>query len=212
MKHFTGEELIKLDSRKRANLINSVSGYKSANLIGTVSNSGITNLAIFSSVVHIGSNPPLLGFVLRPVGDVPRHTYENIRQNGLYTINHVHESFVEEAHFTSAKFDRDVSEFNKCGLNEEFIEDFAAPFVKESRIKIGLQFADEILIELNNTTLMIGEIRHLILPENTIHDDGNVELNAVADVCISGLNTYHKVQRIKTFPFAETINLPVFDR
>lgn len=212
MKHFTGEELIKLDSRKRANLINSVSGYKSANLIGTVSNSGITNLAIFSSVVHIGSNPPLLGFVLRPVGDVSRHTYENIRQNGLYTINHVHESFVEEAHFTSAKFDRDVSEFNKCGLNEEFIEDFAAPFVKESRIKIGLQFADEILIELNNTTLMIGEIRHLILPENTIHDDGNVELNAVADVCISGLNTYHKVQRIKTFPFAETINLPVFDR
>lgn len=212
MKHFTGEELIKLDSRKRANLINSVSGYKSANLIGTVSNSGITNLAIFSSVVHIGSNPPLLGFVLRPVGDVPRHTYENIRQNGLYTINHVHESFVEEAHFTSAKFDRDVSEFNKCGLNEEFIEDFAAPFVKESRIKIGLQFADEILIELNNTILMIGEIRHLILPENTIHDDGNVELNAVADVCISGLNTYHKVQRIKTFPFAKTINLPVFDR
>lgn len=212
MKHFTGEELIKLDSRKRSNLINSVSGYKSANLIGTASNSGITNLAIFSSVVHIGSNPPLLGFVLRPVGDVPRHTYENIRQNGFYTINHVHESFVEEAHFTSAKFDRDVSEFDKCRLNEEFIEDFAAPFVKESRIKIGLKFADEILIELNNTILMIGEIRHLILPENTIYDDGNVELNAVADVCISGLDTYHKVQRIKTFPFAKTINLPVFDR
>ncbi len=211
MKHFTSEDLNKLDLRKRANLINSVGGYKSANLIGTISNSGVTNLAIFSSVVHIGANPPLLGFVLRPIDEVPRHTYENIKQIGVYTINHVHEGFVENAHFTSAKFDRDVSEFDKCGLNEEFFEDFAAPFVKESRIKIGLQFVDEILIKLNNTILIIGEIRHLFLPEHTLLNDGNVDLNAVADVCISGLDTYQKVEKLKSFPYAKTNNLPEFD-
>lgn len=211
MKYFTKSDLDKLDQRKRANLINSISGYKSANLIGTISASKQTNLAIFSSVVHLGANPPLFGFIMRPVGEVERHTYENIKQNGVYTINHIHENFVEKAHFTSAKFDRDVSEFDKCGLNEEFIKDFAAPFVKESRIKIGLQFVDEILIKLNQTILIIGEIRHIILPENTISDDGNVDLNAVADVCISGLDTYHKVEKIKTFPYAKTSNLPEFD-
>jgi flavin reductase (DIM6/NTAB) family NADH-FMN oxidoreductase RutF len=211
MKHFTRENISELDSRKRANLINSISGYKSANLIGTISDSGVSNLAIFSSVVHIGANPPLLGFILRPVDEVPRHTYENIKQNGVYTINHVHENFVEKAHFTSAKFERDESEFEKCKLNAEFIEGFAAPFVKESEIKIGLKFVEETPIKLNNTILIIGEIEHIILPENALLESGNVDLNAVSDVAISGLDTYHKVEKIETFPYARTSNVPNLD-
>ncbi len=210
MKQFTKEAIRELETRQRANLINSISGYKSANLIGTISDSGVTNLAIFSSVVHIGANPPLLGFILRPIDEVPRHTYENIKQNGVYTINHVHEKFVEKAHFTSAKFERDVSEFEKCGLTEEFIEDFAAPFVKESKIKIGMKIAEEILINLNKTILIIGEIQHIMLPENALLDDGSVDLNTVTDVAISGLDTYHRVAKIETFPYARTSNLPKF--
>lgn len=158
MKHLNSEAINKLDKRKRANLINSISGYKSANLIGTISDSGVANLAIFSSVVHLEANPPLLGFILRPVAEVPRHTYENIKQNGSYTINHVHENFVEKAHWTSAKFKRDESEFAKCGLTAEFINDFAAPFVAESKIKIGLKLVEEIPINFNKTILIIGEI------------------------------------------------------
>ncbi len=211
MKHFTTENINELDSRKRANLINSISGYKSANLIGTISDSGVTNLAIFSSVVHIGANPPLLGFILRPIGEVERHTYENIKQNGVYTINHVHENFVEKAHFTSAKFERNESEFEKCKLKAEFIEDFAAPFVAASKIKIGLKFAEEIPINLNKTILVIGEIQHIILPENSLEESGNVDLNTVADVAISSLDTYHKVEKIETFPYARTSNLPEFE-
>ncbi len=208
--HLKLQQINGLERRKRANLINSISGYKSANVIGTISDSGVTNLAIFSSVVHIGANPPLLGFILRPIDEVPRHTYENIKQNGVYTINHVHESFVERAHFTSAKFERDESEFEKCGLNTEFIEGFAAPFVKESEVKIGLRLAEEIPIELNNTILIIGEIEHIILPENALLENGNVDLNAVNDVAISGLDTYHKVEKINTFPYARVSNLPEF--
>ncbi len=212
MKHFTKNALGKLDRRKRANLINSVSGYKSANLIGTISALKQTNLAIFSSVVHLGANPPLLGFIMRPIGEVPRHTYENIKETGVYTINHVHESFVEKAHFTSAKFERNESEFEKCGLSEEFTEDFAAPFVKESKIKLGLKFAEEIPINLNKTILIIGEIQHIFLPENSLLDDGNVDLTIVADICISGLDTYHQVKKLETFPYAKPDNLPDFEK
>jgi flavin reductase (DIM6/NTAB) family NADH-FMN oxidoreductase RutF len=211
MKHFTCKVLRNLDSHKRANLINSVSGYKSANLIGTISDSGVANLAIFSSVVHIGANPPLLGFILRPIDEVPRHTYKNIKQNGVYTINHVHESFVEKAHFTSATFERNESEFEKCKLTAESIEGFVAPFVKESKIKIGLRFAEEIPINLNKTILIIGEIEHIILPENALLESGNVDLNSVNDVAISGLDTYHKVEKIESFPYVRTSNLPEFD-
>jgi flavin reductase (DIM6/NTAB) family NADH-FMN oxidoreductase RutF len=211
MKQFSKIEIDALEKRFRANLINSISGYKSANLIGTISDSGVTNLAIFSSVVHIGANPPLLGFILRPAGEVERHTYENIKENGVYTINHVHENFIKNAHWTSAKFERNESEFEKCGLTAEFIEDFKAPFVAESKIKIGLKFAEEIPINLNKTILIIGEIQHIILPETAILESGNVDLNAVADVAISSLDTYHKVEKIETLPYARTSNLPEFD-
>jgi flavin reductase (DIM6/NTAB) family NADH-FMN oxidoreductase RutF len=155
----TDDDIRKLTKVRRLNLINSVTGIKPANLIGTVANDGRTNLAIFSSVVHLGSNPALVGFVMRPTSGEPRHTYENIKANGFYTINHVRESFVEKAHYTSAKFPREMSEFAVCRLTEEYVEGFKAPFVKESRVKFGLKFEQEIPIELNGTIFMIGSVR-----------------------------------------------------
>lgn len=110
------EAIEKLDRVTRLKLINSVSGIKPANLIGTINEDSITNVAIFSSVVHLGSNPPLIGFMMRPQGDVPRNTYQNIVNTEYYTINHIHPEFVERAHYTSAKFDASVSEFERCNL------------------------------------------------------------------------------------------------
>lgn len=210
MKHYTKAELDGLEKLTRVNLINSISGYKPANLIGTISASQQTNLAIFSSVVHLGTNPPLFGFITRPTTDVARHTYENIKKTGVYTINHVHESFVEKAHYTSAKFDRDTSEFAACQLTEEYFEGFDAPFVKESVIKLGLKFVEEIPIKLNGTILVIGEIQHLFLPENALLEDGNVDLHHAGDACISGLDGYHAVKEAVRFPFARPNNVPEF--
>lgn len=202
MKHFTRAAIDELEKRTRANLINSVTGFKPANLVATIAADGLTNLAIFTSVVHLGANPPLLGMILRPPGDIPRHTYENIRATGVYTINHVGEAFVEAAHRTSAKFPRGVSEFEKCGLTEEFVEDFAAPFVKESAVKIGLKFVQEIPIEMNGTILIIGEIVQLMVPEAAILEDGSVALETLGGVCVSALDTYYRTEKIAKFPYA----------
>ncbi|MEM8846156.1 MAG: hypothetical protein AAGD17_03545 [Bacteroidota bacterium] len=76
MEYYSKKRITDLPSRERANFINTISGFKSANLIGSKSKEGISNLAIFNSVIHLGSNPALLGFVLRPI-TVERHTYEN---------------------------------------------------------------------------------------------------------------------------------------
>jgi hypothetical protein len=86
MRHITAADIKAFEKLYRLNLVNAITGYKPANLIGTADGAGATNLAIFSSVVHLGSDPPLLGMVTRPTS-VPRHTYENIQASGCYTIN-----------------------------------------------------------------------------------------------------------------------------
>ncbi len=186
----------------RLNLINSITGIKPANLVGTISAGGQANLAIFSSVIHLGSDPALIGFVTRPAGEVPRHTYENILANGKYTINHVHPSFAEKAHQTSAKFARDVSEFEACGLTEEIIDGFEAPFVRESSLKLGLELVEELPIKQNGTTLVIGRIAIAIIPDEALDGEGHLDLEKADSAGISGLNSYYSVKKIGQYPYA----------
>ena len=141
---------------------------------------------------------------------MPRHTFQNIKTNRYYTINHVHQSFVEKAHFTSAKFDQQTSEFEKCQLTEEYLFDFKAPFVKESQLKLGMHFLEAIPIHLNNTVLVIGEILHLIIPDECIGERGHLDLSNINDVGISGVNSYYSLQKIAQFPFARPEELPIF--
>lgn len=198
----TKEEIQEMSHVKRLNIINSITGIKPANLIGTISNDGQPNVAIFSSIVHLGSNPALIGFVMRPTGEVKRDTYDNIMENGEYTINHIHEEFAEKAHLTSAKFLKEDSEFEKCDLTEEYLGDFKAPFVEESQIKIGMKFLQSIPIELNGTMLMIGEVQNITLPNEILSEEGYIDLGEVNDVGISGLNSYYKLDKIASFPYS----------
>ena len=199
-KTFTFDEIMQLPSRYRANLINKVSGFKAANLIGTKSKAGQTNLAVFNSVMHIGANPPYMGFILRPT-TVDRHTYENIKDTGYYTINQVTTAIHQQAHKTSAKYDRDVSEFDAVGLTEFYQEGFHAPFVAESHIKIGLSFQEEQLIQCNGTRLVIGKVEHLILPESAILEDGDVVLEDLDAVALSGLYNYYKPEHLGKYGY-----------
>ena len=77
MKHLSKEEFDDLQKFYRINLINSCTGYKSANLLGSISKEGVENVSVFSSITHLGSNPAMLGYILRPT-TVPRDTFKNI--------------------------------------------------------------------------------------------------------------------------------------
>lgn len=189
MKRFTKEHIETLDYLFKINLINSLSGFKSANLIGSVSSEGIENIAIFSSVIHLGSTPPLLGFILRPT-TVPRNTYENIKETGYFTINHVSESIIEDAHHTSAKYDKMISEFDVTDLTSEYLNDFTAPFVKESPVKIGMKYIDELYISYNQTLLLIGEIQFFDVKDEMLDKDGFLNLSKGKVATINGLDGY----------------------
>ncbi len=197
----TSNEISQMEGRYRANFFNSLSGFKSANLIGTISEDKITNLAIFNSVIHLGANPPLMGFILRP-NTVERHTYDNIKNTGYYTFNHVHEDIIEKAHQTSAKYDNQTSEFEACDLTEQHNKNFQAPFVKEAVIQIGLQLKEEILIQSNKTILIVGEIQLVNITDNFVEADGSIDLSKAKTVAISGLDTYLKVEKLKKLMYA----------
>lgn len=200
MRHITAADLQSFDKLFRLNLVNALPGYKPANLIGTASPEGLTNVAIFSSVIHLGSAPAVLGIVTRPT-TVPRHTYQNIKATGCYTINHVHAAFVGQAHYTSADFPEGESEFDACGFTPVFRDGFPAPYVAESQISIGLRLHEELPIH-NGTVLLVGTVEHVYLPGPVLLADGTLDLRAVEDVCISGLDTYYRAEPVGAYAYA----------
>lgn len=188
-------EIEEMDKVHRLKLINSLSGFKSANLMGTINAEDVENLAIFSSVVHLGSDPALLGCILRP-HTVPRHTYENIKETGWYTVNHVHSAIYKQAHQTSGKYREDLSEFEVSGLQPWYSEICRAPYVKEARIRIGLTPVEEHLVEANNTILLVGAIQEIWFPENCREEDGFLDIEKAGTITISGLDAYHTTKRM----------------
>ena len=187
-------DIDKLDKYYRINLINQLSGVKGANLIGSVSGTGLSNVAIFNSVIHIGANPASVGFVLRPL-TVARHTYSNIMETGFYTINQVSSSFIDKAHQTSGKYAEGISEFTEVGLQEEYLGDFMAPYVGESKIRMGVSFVEKHEIALNGTVLMVGKIEELVIEDGLIESTGHLDLDAANAMGVAGLDTYYGVKK-----------------
>jgi flavin reductase (DIM6/NTAB) family NADH-FMN oxidoreductase RutF len=207
--HLTIDDIRQMDRHYRANLINSLSGIKQAMLIGTQDVKGNTNLALFNSVFHLGADPALLGYVQRPVG-VSGDSFRNISATGVCTFNHVHSGIMEKAHFTSARFPADVSEFEACHLTPFYLDGFAAPFVQESNISMGLELVEVIPVSYNDTRIVIVRILHVRLGEGLILDDGNLDVNLADSIAVTGLETYHRIEKLVQMPYAKVERLPDF--
>ncbi|MDT0642436.1 flavin reductase [Zunongwangia sp. F363] len=201
MKHITAGDIKGMEKIFRLNLINSCTGYKSANLIATKSRNNLVNVAVFSSVTHLGSDPALLGFVTRPT-HVPRNTYKNIKESSCFTVNHVQENMIESAHQTAAKYDEDVSEFQKTGLEEEYLDDFFAPYVKQSTVKLGCKYRNEYHIKENNTLLVVASIEHIYFDESIQAPDGWLRLDDAGTVAVNGLDGYALPSLLDRFHYA----------
>ena len=201
MKHIDSSDIEKMEKVYRLNLINSCTGYKSANLIATKSKAGVPNVAVFSSVTHMGSDPAMLGFITRPLS-VARNTYNNIRETEYFTVNHIHEKMIEQAHQTAAKYDEEVSEFNKTGLNEEYLHGFHAPYVKQSEIKLGCRYLNEYEIKENDTVLVIAAIEHIYFAEEVQKEDGWLRLDDAGTVAVNGLDGYSLPTLLDRFHYA----------
>jgi flavin reductase (DIM6/NTAB) family NADH-FMN oxidoreductase RutF len=200
--HVSSESINAMEKQARINFINSLGGFKSIALIGTKNNNKQNNLAIFSSIVHVGSNPPLFGFISRPAAYV-RHTLDNILETGYYTINHINENIFKQAHQTSARYEREISEFVATGLQTDFKNDFFAPFVSESHIQLAMEFKEKIDIQSNGTVLVIGEVKAVYFPEDCLLADGFLDIEKAKTITCSGLDSYHKTIRLDRLSYAK---------
>ena len=100
------------------------------------------------------------------------------------------EAIFKRAHQTSAKYEKGVSEFKECGLMEEYLNDFPAPFVKECAIKI------------NDTILIVGKVERLIFPEEILESSGHLNIHSANSLTMSGLDTYFTAEKLERMPYA----------
>ncbi|ENA1801408.1 flavin reductase [Flavobacterium psychrophilum] len=201
-KHISSTEIMNMEKQERVHFINSLGGFKSVSLIVTTNNDRQTNLAVFSSIFHIGANPALIAVVFRP-SPPDRDTLKNILETGFYTINHINEKIYKQAHQTSARYDANISEFDATGLQPEYKNNFKAPFVKESNIQLGVEFREKIALTINNTIMIIGEIKDVYFPENCLLKDGFLDLEKANTITCSGLDSYHKTIRLNRLSYAK---------
>ncbi len=191
-----------LSKEVKRNFINSLTGFKSLCLCATQDHEGHTNLALMSQVIHVGANPPLIGVLFRP-HVVPRHSLENIENTGLFSLNHVTEEIYQQAHQASARYSREESEFDATGLTPIFDGQLNVPYVKESVIRLGLSFKERHNILTNATILVIGEIKEVYVPEDLISEDGYVDVEGAGSLTVSGLDSYHRTQRLARLSYAK---------
>jgi flavin reductase (DIM6/NTAB) family NADH-FMN oxidoreductase RutF len=189
MKAITRDEISQMEKVPRLNLINSCTGYKSANLIATKSLDGKSNVAIFSSITHLGSDPALIGFIMRPT-TVPRDTYKNLKETGYFTVNHITIDMIADAHHTSANYDLGISEFDKTNLIEEYKNEIEIPFVKGSPVQLFCKYLNEYHIEENGTIHVIASVENLFFDENLMHNDGWLQLDKGNVITLNGLDGY----------------------
>jgi flavin reductase (DIM6/NTAB) family NADH-FMN oxidoreductase RutF len=200
-KRMTRQEIQQLDRLPRMHLMNTIPGIKNACLIGTQDRDGNTNLAIFNSIVHIGANPPYLGFILRPL-TVHRQTYDNLKTTGAFTLNMVTRDMVQAAHQTSAKYKPGESEFAATGLTPLHSDTLAAPYVSESPVRLGLTFQEEQHIKANNTWLIVGAVEEIYFPEEAQLESGHIALENLDTVGVAGLDSYYGLELLERLAYA----------
>lgn len=190
-----------LESRYRATLINSLAGIRPAILVGTADQNGITNLGVFNSVLHIGADPAYYGLLFRP-STVERHTLENIQSSSWYSFNYLPAPEFEKVHHCSAKYPAGQSEFVAAGLTPVYDQISPAPMVEEAVIRILLKLEYQTVLPMNGTTLVVGSIQKIFLPDGVVSNDGYVSHEIGDTLCCVGLDAYFRSKEIGRLPYA----------
>jgi flavin reductase (DIM6/NTAB) family NADH-FMN oxidoreductase RutF len=163
--------------RFRVGDLRGVDGYKLATglivprpigWIGSISPTGVPNLAPYSFFNVVSGQPPT--FVFSPGRGSRKDTLANVREVGEFTINMVTEEVADAMNATSATFEADVDEFAACGLTAVPSSSIRPPMVGECKANIECivtQIVDIGHVEHGNG-LVIGEAveihvaRHLL--------------------------------------------------
>ncbi|MBE0644509.1 MAG: flavin reductase [Bacteroidetes bacterium] len=103
-------------------------------LVSSLDAEGRYNLSPFSFFNAFGANPPVI--VVSPAyrgkDGTPKHSFENIRDTGEFTVSAVSHAMVEQISLASSDYERGVDEFVKSGFTKLPSRIVAPPGVAES--------------------------------------------------------------------------------
>lgn len=119
-------------------------------------------------------------------------TITNIKHTKCYSINHINESFLHQAHQCSVKYSPKVNEFKATGLTERDEDGIIAPFVKEALVSYEIELVEIVPIHYNNTFFVISRLKSVFL-----------DLSKVGSIVSIGLDGYAKTEMIKRLPCAK---------
>jgi len=168
--------LVELKEKSRdfqINFVQTLLPASAVGLISSVNDKGIPNLAIFNKSMILGSTPPLMGILFRPL-DRRRDTYANIRTSGRAGWNAFTLEEATQAHATSEHFPQEVSEFDTTEFEPIWEPDNPLPWVKGSPIRIDLRYREEHLIQTNQTRMLIFEMKAFYIEATLMSQGGSL--------------------------------------
>lgn len=199
LKSFSSEEIKSLDRAYRRDFINRITGAKLAWILGSFHPEFGENLALFSSIVHVGANPPLVGIVFRPsMGKL--HSLRNINETKLFSLNSLPLKFRKEIHSSSANGSEELDDFDSIGLQREIDSSHPIPLVKEASIRMLLEPVELAPIRTNSNHFLVSEIKKVEI--NVAFLDSNELPIPEGLTYVSGLDLYCKVESIQSMPYA----------
>ena len=121
---------------------------RTAVVITTISERGISNAAPFSFNSPISFEPPLYGFSCNPAHD----TWRNIQANGEFVVNVVGKDLAEQMHVLETDYPYEDSELAHAGLTEAAAKAVTPPRIQEAlawmecKLEKAIEFGDHIWI------------------------------------------------------------------
>ena len=162
--------------------------------VSTLSKDGIENLAPFSYLNGICSNPPSIMFcpARRGYDGITKDTLNNIRDTEEFAVNIVSEDFVEQMVATATDFDPEVNEFEISGLTPDPCKFIAPPKVKEAKISFECKLNQ--IIPVGNEGpgggfVVIGTVV-LFHIDDDVYDNGHILLEKLRPIARVAGNNY----------------------
>ena len=120
-----------LSPRQRYRLLTSVVVPRPIGWLSTRSSAGADNLAPFSYVAALASDPMTVGVSIGHRGDEPKDSLVNIRETGVFCTNMVTARHIEPMNRTSGDYPAGVSEFQAVGIPRAEAVEIEAPYVAD---------------------------------------------------------------------------------
>jgi flavin reductase (DIM6/NTAB) family NADH-FMN oxidoreductase RutF len=150
---------------------------RTAVVITTISERGISNAAPFSFNSPISFDPPLYGFSCNPAHD----TWRNIRENGEFVVNVVGKDLAERMHILETDYPYEDSEIAHAGLTEA-----QAKVVKPPRIKEAIAWIECTLdqyIELGDHIWITGGVMAVEVKDEFWKESGLLDVEKANLLC-----------------------------